>query len=117
MEPLAPAERVAFLLHDPFSVPFDQIALIVERTPVTPKTLACRARQRVRGTPAAPELREARDLARAYVRSAGRRVPVFGLRLPGKVARGFRQGANLTPDHATGTITFEGFLAARARNA
>jgi RNA polymerase sigma factor (sigma-70 family) len=47
---LAPAERVAFVLHDVFALPFDQIAPIVERTPSAAKKLASRARLRVHGT-------------------------------------------------------------------
>ncbi|MDF3288108.1 sigma-70 family RNA polymerase sigma factor [Streptomyces silvisoli] len=50
LDRLAPAERIAFVLHDTFAVPFEQIAPIVERTPVTTKKLASRARQKVRGT-------------------------------------------------------------------
>ncbi|HEY8548292.1 MAG TPA: sigma-70 family RNA polymerase sigma factor [Acidimicrobiales bacterium] len=49
---LGPAERVAFVLHDLFAVPFERIAAIVDRSPVAAKKLASRARQRVRGTPA-----------------------------------------------------------------
>jgi RNA polymerase sigma-70 factor, ECF subfamily len=51
LDALGPAERVAFVLHDLFSVPFDEIAGIVERTPATAKKLASRARLRVRGAP------------------------------------------------------------------
>ncbi|MGW7005603.1 sigma-70 family RNA polymerase sigma factor [Streptomyces sp. NPDC054933] len=60
LDTLAPAERIAFVLHDTFAVPFDQIAPIVERSPVTTKKLASRARHKVRGTAAVP----ATDLAR-----------------------------------------------------
>jgi RNA polymerase sigma factor (sigma-70 family) len=49
LERLAPAERVAFVLHDVFGVSFDEIAAIVERTPVAARQLASRARRRVRG--------------------------------------------------------------------
>jgi RNA polymerase sigma-70 factor (ECF subfamily) len=52
LDRLGPAERAAFVLHDLFAVPFDEIAPIVERSPVTTKKLASRARQRVNGTPA-----------------------------------------------------------------
>jgi RNA polymerase sigma factor (sigma-70 family) len=52
---LSPAERLAFVLHDLFAVPFDQIAPIVERTPVATKKLASRARHRVRGTTTLPD--------------------------------------------------------------
>jgi RNA polymerase sigma factor (sigma-70 family) len=52
---LAPAERVAFVLHDLFAVPFDEIAPIVERSPTATKKLASRARHRVQGTPTIPD--------------------------------------------------------------
>jgi RNA polymerase sigma-70 factor, ECF subfamily len=55
LDRLSPAERVAFVLHDLFAVPFDEIAPIVERTPVTTKKLASRARHRVRGPATAPD--------------------------------------------------------------
>ncbi|WP_433143627.1 sigma-70 family RNA polymerase sigma factor [Actinomadura nitritigenes] len=60
LDRLGPAERVAFVLHDLFAVPFAEIAGIVERTPETTKKLASRARQRVQGAPSVP----AADLAR-----------------------------------------------------
>ncbi len=51
LETLTPAERLAFVLHDMFAVPFDEIATIVERSPETTRQLASRARRRVRGAP------------------------------------------------------------------
>jgi RNA polymerase sigma-70 factor (ECF subfamily) len=51
LETLTPAERLAFVLHDMFAVPFDDIAEIVDRTPEATRQLASRARRRVRGTP------------------------------------------------------------------
>ncbi|MBA2718149.1 MAG: RNA polymerase sigma factor SigJ [Chloroflexi bacterium] len=51
LDSLAPAERVAFVLHDVFAVPFDEIAPIVGRTPVAARQLASRARRRVQGAP------------------------------------------------------------------
>jgi RNA polymerase sigma factor (sigma-70 family) len=60
---LGPAERVAFVLHDMFAVPFEEIAPIVERSPVTTKKLASRARQKVRGTPAVGGAELARNRA------------------------------------------------------
>lgn len=53
LERLDPAERIAFVLHDIFAVPFAEIAPVVDRTPGTTKKLASRARQRVRGAPTA----------------------------------------------------------------
>ncbi|MEU9437585.1 sigma-70 family RNA polymerase sigma factor [Streptomyces sp. NPDC048252] len=49
LDTLAPAERLAFVLHDLFAVPFDTIAPMIERTPATTRQLASRARRRVRG--------------------------------------------------------------------
>ncbi|GHO62984.1 DNA-directed RNA polymerase sigma-70 factor [Ktedonobacter sp. SOSP1-52] len=50
LDTLAPAERLAFVLHDIFAVPFDEIAPLVERSPMTTRQLASRARRRVRGS-------------------------------------------------------------------
>jgi RNA polymerase sigma factor (sigma-70 family) len=55
LETLAPAERVAFVLHDIFDLPFDEIAPIVERTPEATRQLASRARRRVQARNASPE--------------------------------------------------------------
>jgi RNA polymerase sigma factor (sigma-70 family) len=55
LETLAPAERLAFVLHDMFAVPFDDIARIVDRTPETARQLASRARRRIRGAAPTPD--------------------------------------------------------------
>ncbi len=55
LDQLAPAERLAFVLHDMFAVPFDEIAAIVGRSPAAARQLASRARRRVQGAPAAPD--------------------------------------------------------------
>src|SRR5205809_554048 len=60
LDTLTPAERLVFVLHDLFAVPFEEIAPIVERSPAAARQLASRARRRVRG---APTVREA-DIAR-----------------------------------------------------
>ena len=54
LERLNPAERLAFVLHDMFAVPFDEIATIVGRTPTAARQLASRARRRVQGAGATP---------------------------------------------------------------
>ena len=51
LDALSPAERIAFVLHDVFAVPFDEIAPIVGRTPTAARQLASRARRRVQGAP------------------------------------------------------------------
>jgi len=55
LETLAPAERVAFVLHDMFDLPFDEIASIVGRTPDAARQLASRARRRVQGASTATD--------------------------------------------------------------
>jgi RNA polymerase sigma factor (sigma-70 family) len=51
LESLSPAERLAFVLHDMFAVPFDEVAQIVGRSPAAAKQMASRARHRVQGAP------------------------------------------------------------------
>jgi len=61
LETLTPAERVAFVLHDMFNVPFDEIAPVIGRSPAAARQLASRGRRRVRGAPATPEADRARQ--------------------------------------------------------
>src|SRR5262249_7868755 len=51
LETLSPAERLAFVLHDVFAVPYDEIAPVVDRTPEAARQLAARARRRVQDAP------------------------------------------------------------------
>ena len=69
LETLAPAERVAFVLHDIFGMPFDEIAPIVERTPDAARQLASRARRHVQGRKATPDvdLEVQRSVVAAFV--------------------------------------------------
>jgi RNA polymerase sigma factor (sigma-70 family) len=55
LDTLAPAERLAFVLHDIFAVPYDEIAPIVERSPEAARQLASRARRRIQGEPTVPD--------------------------------------------------------------
>src|ERR687895_2903746 len=55
LETLNPAERLAFVLHDMFAVPFDEIAPIVDRSPAAARQLASRARRRVQGETTMPD--------------------------------------------------------------
>jgi RNA polymerase sigma factor (sigma-70 family) len=61
LETLSPPERLAFVLHDMFAVPFDEIAPIVGRTPAAARQLASRARRRVQGAAPAPDVDVARQ--------------------------------------------------------
>jgi RNA polymerase sigma-70 factor (ECF subfamily) len=72
LETLSPAERLAFVLHDMFGVPFEEIAPIVERTVPATRQLASRARRRVRGAPEPPErsLDRQRDVVEAFLRAS-----------------------------------------------
>jgi RNA polymerase sigma-70 factor (ECF subfamily) len=72
LDTLSPAERLAFVLHDMFGVPFDEIAAIVERTPEAARQLASRARRRVRGAaPAADaDLARQREVVDAFLAAA-----------------------------------------------
>src|SRR5829696_2159189 len=68
LETLAPAERLAFVLHDIFAVPFDEIAPLVERTPAAARQLASRARRRVQGAPVPDaDLERQREVVDAFL--------------------------------------------------
>ena len=72
LDTLAPAERVAFVLHDMFGLPFGEISAVTGRSSAATRQLASRARRRVRGTTAVPGTRLARqrELAAAYLAAA-----------------------------------------------
>jgi RNA polymerase sigma factor (sigma-70 family) len=72
LETLNPAERLAFVLHDMFGVPFDEIAAIVDRSPEATRQLASRARRRVRGQNAIPDadLETQREVVDAFLAAA-----------------------------------------------
>ena len=72
LDSLAPAERVAFVLHDVFAVPFDTVADVLDRSPDAARQLASRARRRLQGsTPAgAADLVRQRELVDAFLRAA-----------------------------------------------
>lgn len=68
LDTLGPAERVAFVLHDLFAVPFDEIAVLVDRSPEAARQLASRARRRVQDTAPAPDpdIRAQRSIVDAF---------------------------------------------------
>src|ERR687895_186200 len=72
LETLNPAERLAFVLHDMFAVPFDEIAPIVDRSPEAARQLASRARRRVRGAAPASDADPAtqREVLDAFLAAA-----------------------------------------------
>jgi len=72
LDTLTPAERLAFVLHDMFGLPFEEIAPIVDRTPAATRQLASRARRRVRGaTPKQePDVKQQRRVVNAFLAAA-----------------------------------------------
>jgi RNA polymerase sigma-70 factor (ECF subfamily) len=79
MDALTPAERVSFVLHDVFEVPFDAIAAILGRSTAATKMLASRARGRIRlGTPPAIADAAAREVIEAFI-AAARQGDLAGL--------------------------------------
>jgi RNA polymerase sigma-70 factor (ECF subfamily) len=69
LERLAPAERIAFVLHDMFALPFEEIAAILQRTTISTRQLASRARRRVQGSnrPRREELYKQRELVETFL--------------------------------------------------
>jgi RNA polymerase sigma-70 factor, ECF subfamily len=69
LETLTPAERLAFVLHDTFGMPFDEIGTLIDRTPAAARQLASRARRRVRGSATAPpaDLTRQREVVTAFL--------------------------------------------------
>ena len=70
LETLSPPERLAFVLHDMFAVPFDEIAPIVDRSPEAARQLASRARRRIRGTAPDPDMGAQREVVDAFFAAA-----------------------------------------------
>jgi RNA polymerase sigma-70 factor (ECF subfamily) len=72
LDTLSPAERLVFVLHDLFALPFDEIGPIVGRSPAAAKQLAMRARRRVRGSRAPSDAGKARqrEIVEAFLRAA-----------------------------------------------
>jgi len=70
LERLAPQERLAFVLHDMFDVPFDEIAAIVGRSPAAARQLASRARRRVRGATGGDDVERRLQVVGAFLAAA-----------------------------------------------
>jgi RNA polymerase sigma factor (sigma-70 family) len=72
LETLTPAERLAFVLHDMFAVPFDEIAPMIDKSPAAARQLASRARRRVQGqtSPPDPDLARQREIVDAFFAAA-----------------------------------------------
>jgi RNA polymerase sigma-70 factor, ECF subfamily len=96
LDTLAPAERLAFVLHDMFAVPFEEIASIVGRSPTAARQLASRARRRVQGAtpPREADLTRQRQVVEAFVAAArgGDLDALLAVLDPDIVLRGDRGG-------------------------
>jgi RNA polymerase sigma factor (sigma-70 family) len=137
LDALSPAERLAFVLHDMFGVPFDEIATLVERSPAATRQLASRARRRIRDAapPPDPDLARQRAVVEAYFAAAREgdldalvavldpdviarahgRTGVYELRGPENVARGAMMARRWAPfvrpalvNGAAGAVAFDG---------
>ena len=91
LETLSPAERLAFVLHDMFAVPFDEIAPIVGRSPEATRQMASRARRRVQGTDTVPDadVTRRREVVEAFLAASrsGDFAALLALLDPDVVAR------------------------------
>jgi RNA polymerase sigma factor (sigma-70 family) len=70
LEALTPAERLAYVLHDMFSVPFDEIGAILERSPQAARQLASRARRRIRAADTTPDAVAQQEVVEAFLTAA-----------------------------------------------
>ncbi len=122
LDTLEPAERLAFVLHDMFAIPFDEIATIVGRSPAAARQLASRARRRVQGTEAAPEPDQHRQrrVVDAFLAAAreGRFDTLLEILDPDVVFRSDPTAARMGSEPvAQGATAIAGFFSGRAHGA
>jgi RNA polymerase sigma factor (sigma-70 family) len=121
LDTLTPAERVAFVLHDMFDLPFDEIAPIVGRSPVAARKLASRARHRVRagGTPD-PDATRQREIVDAFLAASrgGDFEALVALLDPDVVLRSDAAAMKIgSPDEVRGATAVAGTFSGRAQAA
>jgi hypothetical protein len=122
LDRLSPNERIAFVLHDMFVMPFDQIALIVERSAATTKKLASRARRKVQGhlSVSAAELVRRRHVIEAFLAAsrAGDIEALIEILSPDVVRRADRHAIPADrPSEVQGVSTVANEIAVFGRNA
>jgi RNA polymerase sigma-70 factor (ECF subfamily) len=122
LDTLAPAERVAFVLHDMFAVPFDEIAPIVGRSPAATRQLASRARRRVQGADTVREadLTRQREVVNAFLAASrgGDFDALLALLDPDVVLRADRAALTAGADgEVRGAAAVAGTFSGRARAA
>jgi RNA polymerase sigma-70 factor (ECF subfamily) len=120
LQALEPAERIAFVLHDMFELPFDKISPIVGRSPDATRQLASRARRRVRGVPKDEAMAADRKVVDAFLAAArkGDFETLLSVLDPNIVARGddttVRMGG---PRQLSGSVTVARTFQGRAQGA
>jgi RNA polymerase sigma-70 factor (ECF subfamily) len=116
LDTLNPAERLAFVLHDMFAVPFHEIAAMVDRSPEATRQLASRARRRVRGAapPPDPDLTRQRAVVDAYFAAAreGDLEALVGVLDPDVVLRAHRRDGDPFELHGASQVA-QGAMSAR----
>jgi RNA polymerase sigma-70 factor (ECF subfamily) len=119
LQTLAPAERVAFVLHDMFDLPFDEIGGIVGRSPAAARQLASRARRRLQGAATAPDADFARQREVVDAFLAASRGGDFDALLavldPDVVLRADRAAVQMGASALKGSAAVAGTFAGRAR--
>jgi RNA polymerase sigma factor (sigma-70 family) len=115
LEALTPSERLAFVLHDMFAVPFEEIAAILDRTPAAARQLASRGRRRVRGGTPLPDadIVEQRRVVEAFLAASQRGdfEALVEILAPDAVLR--VRGGQQPPDEAHGAEEIAGRVLAR----
>jgi RNA polymerase sigma-70 factor (ECF subfamily) len=111
LDTLSPAERLAFVLHDVFAVPFEQIGPILDRSPAAAKQLASRARQRLRTASPRPAAGRAKEQAKGQAEDqAGEQAGEQAAGSSGEQAAG--AGPDVTADLSRQWAVVDAFLAA-----
>lgn len=122
LDTLGPAERLAFVLHDVFAVPFDEIAGVLDKSPAATRQLASRARRRVQGADAPQDRARAREVVAAFLAAAreGNFDKLLALLDPDAVAMSDATAVSFgsKPEYIGAAAVAERFLVARtARDA
>jgi RNA polymerase sigma factor (sigma-70 family) len=121
LDTLGPAERLAFVLHDLFDVPFDDVGQIIDRSPAAARQLASRARRRVRGAEPADDVARKRQVVSAFLAASkgGDFTALLELLDPDAVLRAdaaaVQMGSDATQLHGARSVAE--FLSGRAKAA
>ena len=120
LETLAPAERVAFVLHDMFDLPFDEIAPMVGRTPAAARQLASRARRRVQGIEVAdPDVNGQQEVVEAFFAAAheGELNGLIAVLDPDVVLRSDEGAASVVTVHGAAAVAGRAVMFGQRRGA